>query len=140
LQKVLRHLVTNAIKYTPEKGSIVISVQANQESGTVSVKDNGYGIPPKDLPLIFNRFYRAYSDEIKDIEGNGLGLSIVKSIVEQHGGQVNVESEYGKGSCFSIRLPLSQPHELAVSSLFKTNEYIEKAAFCTNQRKGLKND
>lgn len=136
LQKVLRNLVNNAIKYTPEKGSIVVSVQANQDTVTVSVKDNGYGIPPKDLPFIFDRFFRAYTDEVKDIEGNGLGLAIVKSIVEQHGGQVNVESEYGKGSCFSIRLPLSQPHELSVSSLFKTNEYIEKATAGPNQRKG----
>jgi signal transduction histidine kinase/DNA-binding response OmpR family regulator len=116
LQQALRNLVNNAIKYTPEKGSIAISVQADEGTVTVSVKDNGIGIPPEDLPLIFNRFYRVHRDEVRAIEGNGLGLAIVKSIVEQHGGQVSVESEYGKGSCFSISLPLSRSPELAVRS------------------------
>src|SRR5271157_389808 len=140
LQKVLRNLVCNAIKYTAEKGSIVISVHTDADTVSVSVKDNGYGIPPKDLPFIFDRFYRAYADEVKDIEGNGLGLAIVKSIVEQHGGRVGVESEYGKGSCFSISFPLSQPRELAVPSVFKANANIEEARSGMNQRKGLKND
>jgi signal transduction histidine kinase/response regulator RpfG family c-di-GMP phosphodiesterase len=108
LQRALRNLVNNAIKFAPEKGSIVISVQVDKNAVVIGVKDNGIGISKQDLPFIFDRFYRAQSDELKDIEGVGLGLAIVKSIVERHGGQVSVESERGKGSCFSIRLPVSQ--------------------------------
>jgi len=107
LGQALRNLVGNAIKYTPEKGSIVVSVQSSQENVTISVKDNGFGIPQTDLPFIFERFYRVHNEEVKDIEGNGLGLSIVKSIVEHHAGRILVESKNGKGSCFSITLPRS---------------------------------
>jgi signal transduction histidine kinase len=114
LQQALRNLVSNAIKYTPEKGSIVISVQANKNTVTVNVKDNGYGIPADDLPFIFDRFYRVQNDDVKDIEGSGLGLAIVKSIVEKHNGQVSVESEYWKGSCFTLTLPLLQQELTAV--------------------------
>ena len=122
LQQALRNLVSNAIKFTPSKGSIVLSVEVGQDSMTIKVNDNGYGIPQNDLPFIFERFFRVYTDEVKDIEGNGLGLAIVKSIVEQHAGQVHVESEYRKGSCFSITLPLSQSlHPEAKSEKENTN-------------------
>ena len=77
----------------------------------------------KDLPFIFERFYRVYNNEVKDIEGNGLGLAIVKSIVEQHAGQVHVESEYGKGSCFSMTLPFNQSIAPAATS---NNHYTDK--------------
>ena len=70
----------NAIKYTPENGSIILSVLTNQDMVTIKVKDNGVGIPQKDLPFIFERFYRADNGEMRDIEGNGLGLAIAKSI------------------------------------------------------------
>jgi signal transduction histidine kinase len=116
LQQALRNLMSNAIKYTPENGSIVLSVQASPETVTIKVEDNGFGIPQKDLPFIFGRFFRAYTDEVKDIEGNGLGLAIVKTIVEQHAGHVSVESEIGKGSCFSIVLPVGQSLKFATSS------------------------
>ncbi len=113
LQQALRNLVSNAIKYTPEKGSIQLSVQAARDSITIRVKDNGYGIPQKDLPFIFERFYRVSDEEVKEIEGNGLGLAIVKSIVGQHAGQVQVESEFRKGSCFSMTLPVN--HSIALA-------------------------
>jgi signal transduction histidine kinase len=105
LQQALRNLVSNAIKFTPKKGSILLSVQACQDGVSIIVKDNGCGIPQNDLPFIFERFYRSYNDQNKDIEGDGLGLAIVKSIVEHHAGKVFVESEYGKGSCFKVILP-----------------------------------
>ncbi len=116
MQQALRNLVSNAIKFTPKNGSIVLSVQSGQDSVLVTVKDNGYGIHQNDLPFIFERFYRVYNDDVKDIEGNGLGLAIVKSIVEQHAGKVSVDSDYGKGSLFSITLPFSQEPERAQSS------------------------
>jgi signal transduction histidine kinase len=110
LRQVISNLIGNAIKYTPEDGEI--RLQISQEDGTVllSVADNGIGIPPADLPYIFDKFYRVESDETADIQGTGLGLSICKSVVEQHGGQIWAESEHGCGSVFYVALPaIKQP-------------------------------
>lgn len=105
LRQALRNLIGNAIKYTPQGGRI--QVRAEKEAGqvVVHVQDNGYGIPAADLPFIFNRFYRVRTGKASEVEGNGLGLAIVKAIVGEHGGTVNVESEVGKGSCFTVNLP-----------------------------------
>jgi signal transduction histidine kinase len=108
LRQALRNLVSNAIKYTPNGGTITLSLECANDRAKVKVQDTGYGIPLDDLPFIFDRFYRARHQETKDIQGNGLGLAIVKSIVERHGGQVQVESKPGVGSCFSLSLPLAQ--------------------------------
>jgi signal transduction histidine kinase/DNA-binding response OmpR family regulator len=108
LRHALSNLVDNALKYTPAGGAICLSVEASENDVILRVKDSGYGIPQKDLPFIFDRFYRVRNEKYKDIAGNGLGLSIVKTIVEQHAGRVSVESECGTGSCFSITLPLSR--------------------------------
>ena len=114
LRQVLRNLVGNAIKYTPNNGTVNLSVITDQYNVAVCVKDTGYGIPVDDLPYIFDRFYRVRGESVKDIEGNGLGLAIVKSISEKHGGQVGVESELGKGTCFTLSLPLLQNEEPVV--------------------------
>jgi two-component system phosphate regulon sensor histidine kinase PhoR len=106
IRQALRNLIGNAIKYTPEGGSVTLSVEHEADTVQIRVRDSGYGIPAADLPHIFNRFYRVRNNGHDDIEGNGLGLAIVKSIAEQHGGDVTVESEPGKGSCFSLTLPL----------------------------------
>ena len=118
LQQALRNLVGNAIKYTPVGGSVDLSIQTDESQATISVKDTGYGIPADDLPHIFDRFYRVRNEAVKDIEGNGLGLAIVKSIIEKHGGQMSVESEPGKGSCFTFTLPLV-PIETLTDSVLK---------------------
>ncbi len=108
LQQVMRNLVGNAIKYTPNRGRVVVS---GEERGSgegrvavVKVEDNGVGIPLESLPHLFEKFYRVRTAETQDIEGNGLGLAIVKSIIEQHHGEVHVESVVGKGSCFWFTL------------------------------------
>ncbi len=106
LRQVLRNLVSNAIKYTPPNGQITVAAETNSHTIFIKVQDTGYGIPASDLPFIFDKFYRVRTDETKDVEGNGLGLAIVKAIVEQHGGQVSVESAIGKGSCFTLTLPI----------------------------------
>jgi two-component system phosphate regulon sensor histidine kinase PhoR len=113
LTQVLRNLVGNAIKYTPREGTIRVSQEIVDGCSAVHVRDTGYGIPADHLPNIFNRFHRVRTDDTKDIEGNGLGLAIVKSIVERHSGQMIVESELGKGSCFTVLLPLASPGETA---------------------------
>jgi signal transduction histidine kinase/DNA-binding response OmpR family regulator len=106
LHQAFRNLLGNAIKYTPKGGVIQIQSLMEQEKIVIHVKDNGYGIPAADLPFIFNRFYRVRTGKTSEVEGNGLGLAIVKAITSEHGGTINVESEIGKGSCFSVILPV----------------------------------
>jgi signal transduction histidine kinase/response regulator RpfG family c-di-GMP phosphodiesterase len=107
LRQALRNLIGNAIKYTPEAGLISLSLTHESDMINIRIKDTGYGIPAADLPHIFTRFYRVRNNGHDEIEGNGLGLAIVKSIAEGHGGDVTVESESGKGSCFTLTLPLA---------------------------------
>jgi signal transduction histidine kinase/CheY-like chemotaxis protein len=107
IRQALRNLIGNAIKYTPEGGAITLSLTHQADMVHIRVKDTGYGIPAADLPHLFKRFYRVRDNGHDEIEGNGLGLAIVKSTAEAHGGDVTVESEAGKGSCFTFSLPLS---------------------------------
>jgi len=106
LRQIFRNLIGNAVKYTPGDGAVDIAMEKDDRSVKIHIKDTGYGIPAVDLPHIFDRFYRVRNNGHDDIEGNGLGLAIVKSIAEGHGGDVTVESEVGKGSCFTITLPI----------------------------------
>ena len=104
---MLDNLLGNAIKYTPDGGVItVIVVRDDDEPGAwavVSVRDPGVGIPPADLPRIFDRFQRA--GNVGRIAGTGIGLAVARHIVEQHGGNISVETVERKGSTFTIRLP-----------------------------------
>lgn len=105
LTQALFNLLDNAIKYTEEKGAVTISAAEEGESVRVSVADNGTGIPEKALPRIFERFYRVDKARSRDLGGTGLGLSIVKHIIQEHGGEVSVESQVGQGSIFSFTVP-----------------------------------
>jgi two-component system phosphate regulon sensor histidine kinase PhoR len=105
LKQVFINLVENSIKYTPENGSIkIISSNGTDKEVKISIEDTGIGIPKKDIPRIFERFYRVDKNRSRDLGGSGLGLSIVKHILEAHGSQINVESEVDKGSKFSFNL------------------------------------
>ena len=106
LGQALRNLVSNAIKYTPNGGRVTLSLEQACNRINIRINDTGYGIPASDLPHIFDRFYRVRNNGHDEIQGNGLGLAIVRSIAQQHGGDVTVESEQGKGSCFTVILPL----------------------------------
>lgn len=99
----IKNLIDNAIKYSDESVTITISVEDNDENFTVTVADNGIGISDKELPYIFDKFYRVYGK--KRDHGFGLGLSYVKWVADIHSGSVNVESHKGKGSVFSITIP-----------------------------------
>jgi two-component system phosphate regulon sensor histidine kinase PhoR len=105
VHQVMVNLLNNAISYTPEGGSITVKAGPVSEGVEVSVMDNGIGIPPDDLPRVFERFYRVDKGRSRELGGTGLGLSIVKHIVEAHGGRVRVESKPGKGSRFTFFLP-----------------------------------
>lgn len=121
LDQILDNLVDNAIKYTPEGGSITL--KATQSGGQVNIDivDNGYGIAEKDLPRIFERFFRADRARDRQDPGTGLGLSIVKHLVQAQGGRIDVKSDLGQGSRFTVSLPaaanrqwnnVSQPDQL----------------------------
>jgi two-component system phosphate regulon sensor histidine kinase PhoR len=104
LEQVLINLLDNAIAYTPTQGVVTVSAMDQNTMVRIDVTDNGIGIPPKDLPRIFERFYRVDDARSKELRGTGLGLSIVRHIVQTHGGTVSVQSVPGKGSTFSFTL------------------------------------
>ena len=105
LGQAVSNLVNNAVKYTPEGGQILISVAPADGQVVVAIKDSGIGIPPANLPYVFDKFYRVQTQETQNIVGSGLGLSIVKSIVEKHGGRIWARSQVGMGSVFTFVLP-----------------------------------
>lgn len=105
ISQVLVNLLSNALKYTPEGGMVVINIQYNDVNTEISVTDNGPGIPGEDLPYIFERFYRADKSRNKLTGGSGIGLTICKSIVLAHGGSIYVQSNIGKGTKFTFTIP-----------------------------------
>ena len=104
LHEVLNNLFENAIKYTPS-GTVAVNVTGDSDSVRISVKDSGIGIPAEDLPHLFQKFYRVDNSETREINGTGLGLFLSRKLTESIGGKLTVESEYKKGSVFTVRLP-----------------------------------
>lgn len=107
ISQVIINLLDNAVKYTPQKGSVCVSAKVINRALQVDVTDTGIGIGERDLPRIFERFFRVDKARSREMGGTGLGLSIVKHIVQAHGGQVWVNSTPGLGSTFSFTLPLA---------------------------------
>lgn len=105
LQRVFVNLLSNAVKYTPEQGKVVVDVYRQGPSIIAKVRDTGCGIAAADLPKLFQEFYRVDDPINKEVRGTGLGLALVKRIVEAHHGQIEVESQLGKGSTFTVTLP-----------------------------------
>jgi len=108
LERVFANLVHNALKFTPERGRVTVSSGQQDSEVVVRVADTGPGIGAEELPFIFERYRRASASRSQ--EGVGLGLFIVKALVEGHGGRVEVESSSGGGSCFSVFLPIIFAH------------------------------
>jgi two-component system, OmpR family, sensor kinase len=105
IERVILNLLDNAIKFTPDGGQVRVSVESENGEAVLRVRDTGIGIPPEALPHIFERFYRAEPSRSKQIEGVGLGLALVKWIVDRHRGRIQVESQPSKGSTFTVWLP-----------------------------------
>src|SRR3990167_2853204 len=116
INQVLTNLITNAITYTPVGESITVSISRKDSFVGVTVKDTGIGIPKEALSKLFTKFFRVSSVLEQGSKGTGLGLFISKSIIAMHGGEINVESEVGKGSTFSFTLPVATSAQTAQSA------------------------
>ena len=109
LEQVFNNLLENAIKFTPIGGRITLTAFPNDSQIEIRISDTGVGIPPADLPHVFEQFYRVEKARSRETGGTGLGLSIVKHIITLHGGSVKAESVFGKGTTFILRLPAQDP-------------------------------
>jgi len=107
VERAIINIISNSIKYTNDKGKIKVSLKKKDNSVSVIVEDNGIGIPKEDQKRIFERFYRVEKGRSRDLGGTGLGLSIAKEIIEAHGGEITLESEFGEGTTVEIKLPLN---------------------------------
>ncbi len=105
LKVVLVNILGNAVKYTPEGGTIRISLIEQDRNVFFEISDTGCGIPPEDLPRLFDKFFRGSSAAVRDQSGSGMGLATALQIVKLHGGSIHVTSDVGKGSCFTVRIP-----------------------------------
>ena len=105
MQQVITNLLSNAIKYSNDGGIVRVVIEDTEDSGMIHVEDSGIGIPQEDLNRIFERFYRTDKSRNRKTGGAGIGLAIAKTIVQAHQGKISVQSEEGKGSCFTVVLP-----------------------------------
>ena len=110
IKQVLLNLLSNAVKFTPEGGRIRLTARLTDGAVEISVSDTGIGIAPEDQGTIFEEFQQVGSDQARKQEGTGLGLTLTKKFVEMHGGRIWVESAVGRGSTFTVTLPIGQPH------------------------------
>ena len=108
LRQILYNLIGNAIKFTDIGGSVTIGTGEDDEMAYISVTDTGIGIPANDLTKLFKPFTQLDSSCARKYEGTGLGLALAKELAELHGGTINVKSEHGKGSTFTLALPLKE--------------------------------
>jgi signal transduction histidine kinase len=109
LERILSNLLSNAVKFTPEGGSVEVAAWQDDGQFQIRVSDNGVGIPPEDLPSLFQPFHRGGNVAKEAIDGTGLGLTIVKALVDAHDGTIGVESELDQGTTFCLGLPIRGP-------------------------------
>jgi signal transduction histidine kinase/DNA-binding response OmpR family regulator len=108
LEKIVNNLLSNAIKFTPKRGTVSLTARWDENELTISVKDNGPGIPLSEINHVFERFYQVDGSNTRSQEGSGIGLALVKELVSLHHGQISVESELGVGTLFKVTIPIRQ--------------------------------
>jgi signal transduction histidine kinase len=113
---MVRILVQNAIQYTPDKGTIAVTLRCEAEHMVLEIQDTGIGIPLEDQSRVFDKFYRGENVR-EDYEGAGLGLAIIKSILDRHGGRIWVESQPGMGTRFTVLLPVQAEFSAMLQSV-----------------------
>ena len=109
LRQILNNLVSNAIKYTPPGGTVTVRARPHDDQITLEVQDTGIGLSPDDRAHLFEKFFRSSRPEVQDVPGSGIGLALVKGVVEAHGGHIEAEGAPGKGSLFRVTLPIHPP-------------------------------
>lgn len=124
IEKIVINLVNNAVKFTPPKGEVILSFGVEESFAVLVVKDTGPGIETTNFEMIFDRFQQVDSSSTRKFQGTGLGLALVKELVELQGGKVIVESVIGQGACFKVRLPLSQGDEEVKSLIEQGGEFL----------------
>ncbi|MBE9107625.1 two-component sensor histidine kinase [Nostoc sp. B(2019)] len=118
LYRLFSNLIVNAIQYTPKGGEVKVLLDRNDHYAVIKVQDTGIGIPKNELTRIFDRFYRVSSDRSRSTGGSGLGLAIVQAIIQSHHGSIDVQSNLGEGSTFTIKLPFNVPPLDSVRSIY----------------------
>ncbi|MHB8337406.1 MAG: hybrid sensor histidine kinase/response regulator transcription factor [Ignavibacteriaceae bacterium] len=121
IEKIITNILSNAFKFTPDDCSIEVAITKGEEYIDVTISDTGIGIPEEMIPKIFDRFYQVDGSHTKETEGTGIGLSLTKELVELHKGKIEVKSKEGKGTTFTISLPLGKKH-------LKPEEILETSA------------
>jgi two-component system sensor histidine kinase VicK len=114
IEQVVLNVMSNAIKYTPEHGSVSVELREEDAYAVIAISDTGMGIPAKDIPFVFDRFYRVDKARSREMGGTGLGLSIAREIIESHGGEIDVQSIVDSGTTMTIYLPLEITEDLKV--------------------------
>ncbi len=133
LKQLILNLVDNALKYTPDGGTVTLSLFKSDGQVEIDISDTGMGIPPEDLPRIFDRFYRVDKARSRKLGGSGLGLSIAQWIARAHGGDVNVTSTVGQGSTFRITLPVFSKADHSAIEAAITSRRKPRALLETNR-------
>ena len=108
---ILINLLSNAIKFSSATKEVTVRVYRKDDFAALQVEDKGIGISSKEISRVFEKFYRSKDVKAADAKGSGLGLTLVKHIAEAHGGQIEVQSELGVGSVFTVYLPISNPRQ-----------------------------
>lgn len=125
IERIILNLLSNAIKFTPKKGKISVSIENKDDYVYISIKDTGIGIPQDKIKYVFEKFKQCDTAPINGKQGNGIGLYLVKCFTEMHGGEVSVKSVVGKGSTFTVKLPLKITKEKLNNAIYSENENID---------------
>ena len=124
IREAITNIMSNAMRYTPEGGWVIVTLDRNRTEMIISVRDTGIGIAKEDIPRIFSRFWRSDASRERVSGGLGVGLALTKEIVDKHNGSINVESELGKGTTFTLRIPLSRKRTSATTRDASAEELI----------------